>query len=262
MPPSRKPLFDPPGELWLNGSEMLQSCGRSSVVHDASLNVVVCALATSPRLNFQPLLKLVPRSPLCAGVSVPAGGVLPPVPPPPVPPAPAWEPPAPAAAPPRPLDPPVPVDPLLPLLPLLPLPPATPTAPPEPVAPPPLPPAPVTEPPLPFPAAPDPVVPALPLAPAAPLVPPPALVPPAPGDPDDPPPHDAAPAAIATAHADSKVIDRLVFAAFIRSCHYCSVGVLQVTHVVRFVLYESRATFVFAVLLSRNLSTKAWTSGD
>jgi len=105
-------LFEPPAEFWLNASEMLQSCGRSSGVHDESLNVVVCAFAGSLRVNLHPLLKLCPRRPLCAGTSAPAG-VVPPVPlpppaPPPRPPEPADPPAAPAtpdpadpAAPPR-----------------------------------------------------------------------------------------------------------------------------------------------------------------
>src|SRR5262249_50868324 len=42
---------------------------------------------------------------------------------------------------------------------------------------------------------------------------------------------------------------------------YCSCGVLQVIHLVRSVLYELFAIAVLLLLLSRNLSTKACTSG-
>src|SRR5579871_454743 len=146
MPPSRNPLPEPPGELWSNASAMLQSWGRSTLVHDASLKVVTCALVTSPRLNFHPLSRLAPRWPLWAGTSAPFAAE-PPAPPLPVvpplapPPAPPWAPPPPAApalppAPVAPAAPPLPVAPPLPTVPPPPTAPPLPVVPPLPVAPP------------------------------------------------------------------------------------------------------------------------------
>jgi len=91
--------------------------------------------------------------------------------------------------------------------------------------------------------------------PAEPVTPPPALVPPAPGDPGDPPPQDAAHKPVAATQTDNS---RLV--AFVINI-YCSVGVDQVTHFVRSVLYEFFMMFVFAFgMAARNLSTNACTS--
>src|SRR5436190_11640023 len=99
---------------------MLQSWGRSSVRHDESLKVVLCPFVTSPRLNFQPLLKLWPRRPLWAGTGSRIDGV-PPDPPPPPPAAPF-----PPAAPPPPepdRPPPAPPAPVAPACPDTPAPP-------------------------------------------------------------------------------------------------------------------------------------------
>src|SRR6266545_2472416 len=59
IPPGRAPPPKPAGFFSLNSPSMLQSWGRFSACHFVSSRSGACPLVTSPRLNRQPLLKLI-----------------------------------------------------------------------------------------------------------------------------------------------------------------------------------------------------------